>query len=327
MLRNRKIMVYGCGIILLLVLFVSDLLSGDSSVSLLHPSDAQKLIFWKLRLPRALAALLGGAALSLSGLQMQAVFRNPLADPHIMGVSAGASLAAAFVTAALPNALNTGALSGLSLAAAAFLASAVVTLLILALSARIDNANALLIFGVMVGYVLSACTSIIEYSSSDKALRLFYNWSAGSFSSVSWPQLAIMASMIAIGIIVCCRNLHGLDLLLFGDSFALSVGADVKRVRAAAMLSTCLLSSAVTAFCGPLGFVGIAGPHIARWAWGSSVHGRVLPGSLIAGSSIALIADLLSVNLPVAIPVGSAMAVVGLPVVFIIILRSLRGNE
>ena len=135
-----------------------------------------------------------------------------------------------------------------------------------------------------------------------------------------------MSSMIAIGIIVCCRNLHGLDLLLFGDNFALSTGADVKRVRAAAMLSTCLLSSAVTAFCGPLGFVGIAGPHIARWGWGSSVHGRVLPGRLIAGSSIALVADLFSVNLPVAIPVGSAMAVVGLPVVFIIIWRSLRGE-
>lgn len=323
---ERRFFIYISGAMLLLALVLLDVHCGDASLDLFHLSEQQALIFWKLRLPRAVAAVLAGAALSLSGLQMQSIFRNPLADPHIMGVSSGASLAAALVTAALPTAMMGSLLSGLSLAAAAFIGAALVSSLIILLSSRLKGANTLLIFGVMLGYILSACTSIVEFSSSDRALRIFYNWSAGSFTSVTWGQMAVMALLLALGLLLCSLNHRGLDVLLFGDAFARSTGADVTRIRALAMISTCLLTGTVTAFCGPLGFVGIAGPHIARWIWRSSVHGHIVAASALTGACIALIADIASVIIRLPVPVGSTMAIVGIPVIIMIIMRQGRSE-
>lgn len=322
MVKGKRCLLAFCGLALLLALVIVDILCGDSAINVLHPTEAQSLILWKLRIPRALTAMLAGAALSLSGLQMQAIFRNPLADPHIMGVSSGASFAAALVTAVLPSAMMGSFVAGMSLAMAAFVGAVLVSLLIVAVSTRISSANTLLILGVMIGYVLSACTTIVEYSSSERALRTFYNWSAGSFTSTSWMQIALVAVLAAVGAVLVAINAKGLDAVLFGDEYARSTGADVKKVRVVSMLSCCLLTGVVTAFCGPLGFVGIIGPHIARRLLRTSVHKRIIVASAIVGGAIALIADILSVVVKSPLPVGSTMAIVGIPVVIYIILHS-----
>lgn len=304
------------GLAVLLILLAADLLAGQTKVSLFHPDGAQALVLWQYRLPRAVTAILAGASLALAGMQMQAVFRNPLADPHVMGVSSGASLAAAAVTAFVPAA----AAGTLSLAAAAFAGAFAAALIIVLVSSRVHGASALLIFGVMLGYVLSACTSIIEYSSSDRALRVFYNWSAGSFSATTWSRIVLMAILSLLGTLIAVINLRGLDSLLFGDAYARSTGVSVGGVRVLALLSCCVLTGAVTAFCGPLGFVGIVSPHIARRVWGSGVHRRIVLPVMITGAVISLLADLLSLAFRMPVPVGSAMAVVGIPVILYILL-------
>lgn len=302
----------------LLLLLVADLMAGELRLDIFHLTDTQALVLWQYRLPRAVTALVAGAGLALAGLQMQSIFRNPLADPHIMGVSSGASLAAAAATALLPSAAG----GSLSLAATAFAGALAASLLIMLVSSRVHSASTLLIFGVMLGYVLSACTSIIEYSSSDKALRVFYNWSAGSFSNAIWSQISLMAAMVMAGGLMALANHRGLDAVLFGDQFARSTGVPVGRVRVLALLSCCLITGVVTAFCGPLGFVGIVAPHIARRIWGSGVHSRVLLPTMIVGGVTALLSDLLSLAFAVPVPVGSAMAVVGIPVILFILIRT-----
>lgn len=313
--RKDSLMMLG-GLAVLLILLAADLLAGQTKVSLFHPDGAQALVLWQYRLPRAVTAILAGASLALAGMQMQAVFRNPLADPHVMGVSSGASLAAAAVTAFVPAA----AAGTLSLAAAAFAGAFAAALIIVLVSSRVHGASALLIFGVMLGYVLSACTSIIEYSSSDRALRVFYNWSAGSFSATTWSRIVLMAILSLLGTLIAVINLRGLDSLLFGDAYARSTGVSVGGVRVLALLSCCVLTGAVTAFCGPLGFVGIVSPHIARRVWGSGVHRRIVLPVMITGAVISLLADLLSLAFRMPVPVGSAMAVVGIPVILYILL-------
>lgn len=341
MRRTRHIWVYVGIAVVLAVLVAAELLQG--------PGAADARVMWMLRLPRVVTAVCAGAALALAGAQMQSVLRNPLADPHIMGVSSGAALGAAVATMwtaggskmatvaaggskmAAPGTMwaSSGgaagalqsALQGVSVAAAAFIGAALTAVIILTVSRKFRSASTLLIFGVMLGFIVNAITAILQVSSDAESLKIFYSWSAGSFSTSTWPQIAVMAAMLVIGFTIAYRGRKGLDIILFGDEYARMAGAGVEGIRIRALLSGCILTAAVTAFCGPLGFVGIVAPHIARALCGTSAHKSVLPASLLTGCVISIAADLISQLSPTPLPTASTMAIVGIPIILYILIR------
>ena len=295
-----------------LLLMAADLCAGGGGFGL-----PDKVIFMKLRLPRMLTAILAGASLSLAGLQMQTIFRNPLADPHIMGVSAGAGTGAAIATLIIGSSLP-AALSGLTVVSAAFVGALLSSALVMLVSSRIHSATTLLIFGVMLGFVFSAITSILEYSANAESLKVFYSWSAGSFIGNGITGLLIISAALLAGIVLALVANRGLDILLFGEEYAAMAGANPSHIRNISMVGSCLMAGAVTAFCGPLGFVGIVAPHIARTLTASSVHLRTIPATLLVGSGLSLVADILSQVFTVPLPVGSTIAVIGIPIIIYI---------
>lgn len=305
--KRRHILFLIISIVLLIVTCVADLTWGGIA-------DAD--IMRHLRLPRMATALLAGAAMALSGSQMQSIFRNPLADPHIMGISSGAALGAALTT------MYAGAsLGGAPIALSASIGAAGAAAIILYASGRFRNASMLLIFGVMLGFIITAIVSILQFSSDAESLKIFYSWSAGSFTNTTWTETAIIAATLAAGLIIALFNHKGLDLILFGDEFTELSGGTPSKIRLSALLSCSLMTGAVTAFCGPLGFVGIIGPHIAKALLGTSSHKFVLPASLLTGGLIGVCADLISRMTPSPMPVASTMALLGIPVILYIMLK------
>ena len=294
-------------LLLPILLLLLDLLTGGGSFSW-----ATGAVLWKLRVPRVLTAVIAGGALAASGAQMQAVFRNPLADPHIMGVSGGAGLGAAIATMAIGTA--SAWFTGFSVAVAAFL------------GARFRSSTTLLVFGVMLGFIFSALSSVLQYTAGEESLKLFYSWMAGSFSGSRYLEIILMAAVLAVGLGLATVNGKGLDLILFGDEYATLSGASTRRILVLSMLSCCLMTGTVTAFCGPLGFVGIVAPHIARRITGSSAHRSVLPWSLATGAVLALAADILANLWQVPLPVGSTLALIGIPLILVLLLRQNASN-
>ena len=290
----------------------ADLLAGGGGFS-----ATGGVLLWKLRIPRVLTAILAGSALALSGAQMQAIFRNPLADPHIMGVSGGAGLGAALASLAVGTGLW---ISGVSMVVAAAIAAMLTAMLLIAVSSRVSG-NTLLIFGVLLGFVFSACSSILQFTAREESLKLFYSWMAGSFSGTRYLEIIIIAATLVCGTVLAFANSRGLDVILFGDEYATLVGASTKHIRSLAMVSASLMTAAVTAFCGPVGFVGIVAPHLARKACGSSVHSKVLPYSILCGTALSLAADVLANIWTIPLPVGSTLALIGIPIIITIILR------
>ena len=310
--KKRNICIWMTGIVILLLAIWADLMCGG---------EASGQVLWHLRTPRVLTALLAGAALALAGAQMQSVLRNPLADPHIMGVSAGASLGAALATMLTGRVATTlpHVLHGLSIASAAFAGAVLSAAIILTASRRFRRASILLIFGVMLGFIISAIVTILQFTSSAETLKIFYNWSAGSFSNAGWTDICIIAAALIIGLFIAVANNKGLDIILFGDEFATMAGAPAQNIRLSAIMSCSLITAAVTAFCGPLGFVGIVSPHIARGIFRTSTHRIIIPASLLTGALIGLISDLISQAVSTPIPIASTMAVVGIPIIIYIL--------
>jgi iron complex transport system permease protein len=306
MKRRRHIVAGIAGLAILVALAAADLFYGGAA-------DSQVLRL--LRAPRVATALLAGAALALSGTQMQSIFRNPLADPHIMGVSAGASLGAAIATM---SAISPS--GGLSVALAASVGAMASALIILLASKKFHSASTLLIFGIMLGFIINALVAILQFSTDAESLKLFYSWSAGSFSTTTWSDIITLAIAILIGTALAIAGRKGLDIILFGDEFALMAGAKVGNIRLTALLSCCIMTGAVTAFCGPLGFVGITAPHIARWMFGTSSHKVIIPASILTGGIISIAADLISQLSPSPLPTASTMALVGIPVILYILI-------
>ena len=306
MKRRRNIVAGIIGLAVLVVLAAADLLCGGAA-----DSEVLRL----LRAPRVATALLAGAVLALSGTQMQSIFRNPLADPHIMGVSAGASLGAAIATM---SAISPS--GGLSVALAASVGAMASALIILLASKKFHSASTLLIFGIMLGFIVNALVAILQFSTDAESLKIFYSWSAGSFSTTTWSDIITLAIAVLIGTALAIAGRKGLDIILFGDEFALMAGAKVGNIRLTALLSCCIMTGAVTAFCGPLGFVGITAPHIARWMFGTSSHKVIIPASILTGGIISIAADLISQLSPSPLPTASAMALVGIPVILYILI-------
>ena len=273
-------------------------------------------ILWLVRIPKTLTALIAGAGLALSGIQMQSILRNPLADPHILGITSGASLGAAAATMAGIGALST--------TMSAFLGAGLTAVLIMAASRKLREATTLLIFGVMLGFILNAIISILQYTSNAENLKIFYSWSAGSFSLTRWSDLSIMAGAVILGSIIAGNSHKGLDIILFGEDFAHMTGADTRKIHFKALLSCSIMTGAVTAFCGPIGFLGIVAPHIAKAIFRTSAHKTILPASVLVGSIISIGADILSQLSPTPLPVSSTMAIIGIPIIIYIITRKLK---
>lgn len=309
MKAKRIIMTGTAEIIILAVLLAADLSSGG------QPTTD---IFTRLRLPRALTAILAGIALALSGAQMQSIFHNPLADPYIMGISSGAALGAAIATL---TGANNGMSAGLTTAASASLGALVSAVIILTVSKKFKSATELLIFGIMMSFIVNATIPILQAGAESESLKLYYSWSSGSFSNTTWPQIAIMLTAITVGTTIALFNTKELDIIIFGDDFASMAGADPGRIRMSALISSSIMTGATTAFCGPLGFVGIIAPHIAGYVFSTAAHRIKLPGAMLTGSIICIAADLLSRIGETPIPIASTMAFVGIPVVFYMLLK------
>lgn len=279
-------------------------------------------IIWKSRFPQALTALVAGAGLSISGLQMQTVFRNPLAGPSVLGISSGASMGVAFVVL-LSGSLGGVALSRLglmgevALSVAAIIGSLSVMALIVYVSQKVKGNVTLLIIGVMIGYVANAVIGVLKFFSVEEDIRAYVIWGLGSFSRVSGGQMMLFVSLMAILIPLSFLLIKTMNLMLLGDAYARNLGLNIKRSRLLIITSAGILTAIVTAYCGPIIFLGLAVPHLCRAMFQTSDHRILMPGVLFTGAALALACNLIA-RMPGfegALPVNSVTALVGAPVV------------
>ena len=312
-------------------LFTADLLIGSVAVAL-HDiwaaltggscDPAVRDIILKIRLLKAVTALFAGAALAASGLQMQTLFRNPLAGPYVLGISSGAGLGVALFLLGAPL-LGVSAHSfvqSLSIAGAAWLGAALVLLIVMAVSRRIKDIMVILILGMMFGSGVSSMVEILQYLSSEAALKSFVIWTMGSLGDVTGGNLALMLPVITAGLVLSVAVIKPLNLLLLGENYARTMGLNVQRTRTLLFLSTVLLAGTVTAFCGPVGFIGLAVPHLARMLFASADHRVLMPASMLSGAALLLVCDLISKSL--ALPINTVTALMGIPVVIVGVVRN-----
>jgi iron complex transport system permease protein len=293
----------------------------------------EALVVWSIRMPRALTALLAGAALSVAGLQMQTLFRNPLADPFVLGVSAGASVGVALVvlgtgagaTVALGQSL--GVSGDVAITAAAIAGAFAVLVLVTSVSARTSDAATVLVLGLMCSYAVSALVTVLVAASQPERLQQWAQWGFGSFSGVTWQRLQLFLPVTAVGLLAAASTTKQLNALLLGENYARSMGLAVRRARLTTMVGASLLGAVVTAFCGPIAFLGIAVPHVCRGLLGTSDHRVLLPAVVLAGGIAALAAQTLSLVLGSGrvLPLNAITALFGAPVVVIVLLRSRNG--
>ncbi|MBN1963360.1 MAG: iron ABC transporter permease [Anaerolineae bacterium] len=290
--------------------------------------EAYTNIVLRFRLPKAVTAILAGSALAVSGLHLQTMFRNPLAGPFVLGISSGASLGVALVvlSAGVGGGLllaGVSLLGDLGLAVAAILGASLVMGLILLVARRVESSVTLLILGLMFGYGTSAVVSLLLYFAIPERIQAYVNWTFGSFGSVTWSQMAVFAPLVIAGLVLAQAIVKPLNALLLGEDYAHSLGLNVRRARLWIIGSTALLAGSVTAFCGPIGFVGIAMPHVARSVLGTADHRVIVPGSALIGAIAALLADLIA-QVPgsqTVLPLNAVTALIGAPVVMWVILR------
>ena len=281
-----------------------------------------------LRLPRAITAALAGAALFASGLQMQTLFRNPLAGPFVLGISSGASLGVAVAVLATGAASSllvgpSGAVVGFGLVLAASLGAAVVLGLVLAVSKAVEDSMTLLILGLMFGYAAGALVSVLVYFSVAERVQTYLIWTFGSYGGVTWDHLRVFSATVLVGLAAFLLAVKSLNALLLGDAYARSMGLGIRKVRFWILLSASLLAGSATAFCGPIAFLGVAVPHLARSLLNTSDHRIVAPGVIVIGASLSLASDLIA-RLPGsqhALPLNAVTALLGAPVITWVILR------
>ena len=321
-MRSRPVILFTALSVLTVGLFLLDLAVGAVRIPVGDvwaaltggdcPRTTAKIVL-NIRLIKAVVALLAGAALSVSGLQMQTLFRNPLAGPYVLGISSGASLGVALVVLA-------GVGSSIGIAGAAWLGAAVVLLVIAAVGHRIKDIMVILILGMMFSSGVSAVVQILQYLSKEEALKAFVIWTMGSLGDVTGGNLALMLPVVAAGLVLSVAAIKPLNLLLLGENYARTMGLNVQRTRTLLFLSTVLLAGTVTAFCGPVGFIGLAVPHLARMLFASADHRILMPGSMLAGAALLLVCDLISKTL--ALPINTVTALMGIPVVIIVVVRN-----
>ncbi len=313
------------------VLFAADIAVGSVSIPIrdvwaaltggeCDPTTAR--IIRDIRLMKAVVALVAGAALAVSGLQMQTLFRNPLAGPYVLGVSSGASLGVALFILGAPMLGLTGHawLSSLGVAGAAWIGAAATLALVAAISTRIKDIMVILILGMMISSGVSAIVQILQYLSAEEALKSFVVWTMGSLGDVTATQLALLLPAVAAGAALSVAAIKSLNMLLLGENYARSMGLDLRRSRSIILLSTTLLAGTVTAFCGPIGFIGLAMPHVARVIFRNADHRTLMPAAALTGAASLLLCDMVAKLL--ALPVNSITALLGIPVVIWVVVRN-----
>ncbi|MTJ53429.1 iron ABC transporter permease [Anabaena sp. UHCC 0253] len=335
---SKKYLIFSILLICLILAFLLDLGFGAVNIpihevmNILLGQEAEKTtwtnIILKFRLPKALTATLAGAALGVSGLQMQTLFKNPLAGPFVLGISSGASLGVALVlltaSVTVPTLLtDLGIIGDFSLVIAASFGGASVLGLMLVVSRRVQDTMTLLILGLLFGYATSAIVSILLQFSSKERIQSYIMWTFGSFSGVTWQQLAILAPVICVGLLIAVLQSKSLNALLLGESYARSLGLTVQKTRFSVISSASILAGAITAFCGPIAFLGVAIPHLCRSFFNTSDHRILIPSVIIMGAILALFADLFSQILinQMVLPLNAITALIGTPVVTWVILK------
>lgn len=288
-------------------------------------NEALRYIIIGSRLPQALTALLAGAALAASGLMMQTMFRNPLAGPSILGISSGANLGVALVMLLMGSSVTVGslALSGyVSVIIGAFAGSIFIMGLLILLSSILRNDLMLIITGVLIGYLTSSVITLLHYSASAHGIQGYIMWGMGSFNSVSLQQIPVFAGITLVGLAMALLLVKPLNALLLGDNYARNLGIPITAVRNLLLLATGILTAVTTAFCGPVAFIGLAVPHIARLIWRTDNHRVLMPATILMGSAVALLCCIISVLPSEGIaPINAVTPVVGVPVILYVILR------
>jgi iron complex transport system permease protein len=291
-------------------------------------------IIFQSRLPQALTAIVAGAGLAVSGLQMQTVFRNPLAGPSVLGISNGSALGVAFVVL-LSGRIGGVALSRLgylgdaAMSVAAIIGALAVMLLIVWISQRVKGNVTLLIIGVMIGYLANAIIGVLKFLSPEEDVKAFVVWGLGSFSRVSGDEMLLFVALMCVLLPLSCLLVKSMNLLLLGDRYASNLGLNISRARLLVILSSGILVAIVTAYCGPIMFIGLAVPHLARAVFRSSDHRVLMPGTMLCGASLALVCNLIA-RMPGfegALPVNSVTALVGAPVIAGVLFRRRQSVE
>jgi len=324
--------------ILLIALFfaalIGDLFTGNAPITLgetwaaLFGTSGDAIIdeiIRNYRLPKAITAVIAGAALSLSGLLMQTLFRNPLAGPDVLGVSAGAGLGVALLTMLSGTAVYPfiAAMGSMAQIIAAVAGAAAVLFLILGVSARIKDSITILVLGMIFGYVASALVTILQSFTDPDSLKVFVTWTFGSLGGVTWSKIPLLLILVLSGIAMALFLQKALNSLLLGENYAASAGLNIKRTRVVIITIAAIITGAVTAFTGPIAFVGVVIPHFARAFFGTVNHKTILPSTLLLGSILMLTCDIVS-QIPFAnrtLPINAVTAIFGAPMIVWIVLK------
>jgi iron complex transport system permease protein len=322
-------------IIILIITFSLDIFLGSVS---LHPLEVlrtivgrgnadSETIVMKFRLPKAVTALMVGIALSISGLQMQTIFRNPMAGPYVLGISSGASLGVAFVILGYHASLTAESIQQMgawTLVAASWLGAGLIMILVVYISMKVRDILVVLILGIMLASGISAVVNIMQYFSNETMLKAYVVWTMGSLGNLTLNQLRVLLITLSGGILLSLISVKMLNALTLGENYAASIGLNVKMARITILVSTSILAGSVTAFCGPVGFIGIAVPHIARMFFKTSDNRVLMPATILIGGITLLASDIIS-QLPgydMVLPLNSVTSFVGIPVVVWVILRN-----
>lgn len=312
-----------------LAIGTTDIALGDVWAALTGgaTTDEYRTIVCDLRLPKVVVAITAGMALAASGLEMQTLFRNPLAGPYVLGINSGASLGVALFTLAAPA---VGALSGslfmrLGLTGMAWIGSAAILVLVMSLSRRIKNINVILILGMMLGSAISSVVGILQYLGTEESLKAFVVWTMGSLSTVTADDLRILLPVVIVGLLLAVVAIKSLNMLLLGESYARTMGLRVAHSRVVIFLSTTLLAGSITAFCGPIGFIGLAMPHLARMTFRTADHRVLMPASMLWGAVSMLLCcvacDVVARG-GMMLPINTITSLLGIPIIIIVVLRN-----
>jgi ABC-type Fe3+-siderophore transport system, permease component len=327
--KNKTVILFILLIIALLALFFADLIFGNthipfSEIISVFTGNSENSINYEIllnyRLPKVITAILAGASLSVAGLLMQTLFRNPLADPYILGVSSGASLGVAVVTMTVGVFISSAA-SGWITILFAVIGAALVLLLVLGVSFKVQNAVSLLIVGIMFGTIASSIVGVLQNMSNPDAIKLFVMWTLGSLNAVTWDYMKVLFPVIVFGLSLTVYLRKNLDALLLGENYARTLGISIIRTRFLIILATGLLAGSITAFTGPIAFVGVAIPHLVRGIFRKSTHRILIPASMLCGAILLIVCDIITQIPEYTIPINTISSLFGAPVILWIILR------
>ena len=329
---DRRIFAYALAALSLLLLFAANLLYGSIDIPFSEVlsivtggecgRDVWRVVVLETRLPQALTALLAGASISVAGLLLQTLFRNPLAGPEVLGVNSGAGLGVALVMLLAGGVLGLG--GHLAVLGGAFAGALFVIMIILLLATLLLNNIFLLIAGVAVSYMISSAITLLNYFSTAEGVHSYMVWGMGSFGGVPMGQMPLFATVVLLLLLVSLAMAKPLNALLLGNAYAANLGVNVKSVRAVALCVTGLLTAVVTAFCGPVSFIGLAVPHIARISMDSNNHRHLIPATIMLGGAVALLCNVVC-QLPGEsglLPLGAVTPLIGAPVIIYVVVRN-----